>query len=210
MLGLPLVGAERRSTLRSPVFLWGKIYHASKRITSKIGLHCASLRFTKHDYLKNKLSCLDTSDDGRIKNCGLVPAGQNVSHGCSTADNLKSFRSLEADAPAAITPDTKAVKLIAGECCRSRRRFVSWSTRGGRWTEGIDSLVQLCREKPLADPFSRCLIVFRSSRATSIRVLVYDGQGFWLARSGFPKDDLCGGRTAPSRRVRLRRIKRSC
>ena len=136
MLGLPLVGAERRSTLRSLVFLWGKIYHASKRITSKIGLHCASLRFTKHDSLNNKLSCLDTSDDGRIKNCGLVPVGQNVSHGCSTADNLKSFRSLEADAPAAITPDTKAVKLIAGERCRSRRRCVYWSTRGGRWTEG--------------------------------------------------------------------------
>jgi hypothetical protein len=29
---------------------------------------------------------------------------------------------------------------------------------------------------------SPCLFVFRSRRGTSIRVLVYDGEGFWLAR----------------------------
>jgi transposase len=48
--------------------------------------------------------------------------------------------------------------------------------------KGIDSLVQLCREKLGADPFSGCLFIFRSRRATSIRVLAYDGQGFWLAQ----------------------------
>jgi transposase len=48
--------------------------------------------------------------------------------------------------------------------------------------KGIDSLVQLCREKLAADPFSGCLFLFRSRRATSIRVLAYDGQGFWLAQ----------------------------
>lgn len=40
--------------------------------------------------------------------------------------------------------------------------------------KGIDSLVQLCREKLNADPFSGCLFVFRSRRATSIRILTYD------------------------------------
>ena len=40
--------------------------------------------------------------------------------------------------------------------------------------KGIESLIQLCREKLLADPFSGCLFVFRSRRATSIRVLAYD------------------------------------
>jgi transposase len=40
----------------------------------------------------------------------------------------------------------------------------------------------LCRERLAADPFSGCLFVFRSRRATSIRVLAYDGQGFWLAQ----------------------------
>jgi transposase len=48
--------------------------------------------------------------------------------------------------------------------------------------KGIDSLVQLCREKLDADPFSGCLVVFRSRSATSIRILTYDGQGFWLAQ----------------------------
>jgi transposase len=53
--------------------------------------------------------------------------------------------------------------------------------------KGIDSLVQLCRERLLADPFSGCLFVFRSRSATSIRVLAYDGQGFWLAQKRLSK-----------------------
>jgi transposase len=53
--------------------------------------------------------------------------------------------------------------------------------------KGIDSLVQLCREKLAADPFSGCLFIFRSRRATSIRVLAYDGQGFWLAQKRLSK-----------------------
>ncbi len=48
--------------------------------------------------------------------------------------------------------------------------------------KGIDSLVQLCREKLEADPMSGCVFVFRSRSATSIRLLAYDGQGFWLAQ----------------------------
>jgi transposase len=41
--------------------------------------------------------------------------------------------------------------------------------------KGMDSLAELCRAKLNADPFSGCLFVFRSRRATSIKVLVYDG-----------------------------------
>lgn len=47
--------------------------------------------------------------------------------------------------------------------------------------KGIDSLAQLCREKLNADPFSGCLFIFRSRRGTAIKILAYDGQGFWLA-----------------------------
>jgi hypothetical protein len=47
--------------------------------------------------------------------------------------------------------------------------------------KGIDSLAQLCRDKLASDPFSGCVFVFRSRRATSIKVSVYDGMGFWLA-----------------------------
>jgi transposase len=49
--------------------------------------------------------------------------------------------------------------------------------------KGIDSLARLCQEKLQEDPFSGCLFVFRSRGGTSIRILTYDGQGFWLARS---------------------------
>jgi transposase len=53
--------------------------------------------------------------------------------------------------------------------------------------KGIDSLAELCRAKLDADPFSGCLFVFRSRRATSIKMLVYDGQRFWLATKRLSK-----------------------
>ena len=45
---------------------------------------------------------------------------------------------------------------------------------------GIDRLAQQCREVLEEDPFQGALIVFRNRRKNSIRVLTYDGQGFWL------------------------------
>jgi len=53
--------------------------------------------------------------------------------------------------------------------------------------KGIDSLVRLCREKLSADPFSGHIFIFRSRRATPIRILCYDGQGFWLAQKRLSK-----------------------
>ena len=53
--------------------------------------------------------------------------------------------------------------------------------------KGIDWLAELCRAKLQTDPFSGCLFVFRSRRATSIKVLAYDGQGFWLASKRLSK-----------------------
>lgn len=48
--------------------------------------------------------------------------------------------------------------------------------------KGIDSLAQLCQEKLAEDPFSGCVFVFRSRSGTAIRLLTYDGQGYWLAQ----------------------------
>lgn len=53
--------------------------------------------------------------------------------------------------------------------------------------KGIDSLARLCAEKLETDPFSGYLFLFRSRRGTSIRLLVYDGQGFWLAQKRLSK-----------------------
>jgi transposase len=53
--------------------------------------------------------------------------------------------------------------------------------------KGIDGLAQLCREKLGADPFSGCLFIFRGRRATAIKVLAFDGQGFWMAQKRLSK-----------------------
>ena len=45
-----------------------------------------------------------------------------------------------------------------------------------------DALAALCRDQLEADPFSGWVFVFRSRSGTAIRVLVYDGQGFWLCQ----------------------------
>ena len=53
--------------------------------------------------------------------------------------------------------------------------------------KGIDSLAQLCREKLLEDPFSGCVVIFRSRSGTAIRLLTYDGQGYWLVQKRLSK-----------------------
>jgi transposase len=45
---------------------------------------------------------------------------------------------------------------------------------------GIDGLAQLCREALGADPFTGTVFVYRNRRRTAVKLLVYDGQGFWL------------------------------
>lgn len=46
--------------------------------------------------------------------------------------------------------------------------------------KGIDGLARLCRETLEQDPFGGGMFVFRNRRGTAVKVLVYDGQGFWL------------------------------
>jgi transposase len=53
--------------------------------------------------------------------------------------------------------------------------------------KGIDSLVRVCQEKLSEDPITGCVFVFRSRRGTSIRLLSYDGQGYWLAQKRLSK-----------------------
>lgn len=44
---------------------------------------------------------------------------------------------------------------------------------------GIDGLARMAREALASDPFSGTVFVFRNRRRTAIKLLVYDGQGFW-------------------------------
>ena len=48
--------------------------------------------------------------------------------------------------------------------------------------KGIDGLAGVCRKVMASDPFSGHVFVFRNRRRTSIKILTYDGQGFWLAQ----------------------------
>ncbi len=44
--------------------------------------------------------------------------------------------------------------------------------------KGIDGLVRVCKEVLRHDPFAGSVFVFRNRSATSLKLLVYDGQGF--------------------------------
>jgi transposase len=63
--------------------------------------------------------------------------------------------------------------------------------------KGIPSLIALCKSEFEHDPFSGTLFVFRNRSGTSIKLLVYDSQGFWLCQKRFsegrinwwPKDE---------------------
>ncbi len=46
--------------------------------------------------------------------------------------------------------------------------------------KGIDGLARLVKGVLSKDPFSGTVFVFRNRRATAIKILAYDGQGFWL------------------------------
>jgi transposase len=53
--------------------------------------------------------------------------------------------------------------------------------------KGIDGLAGLCRNVLREDPFTGCVFVFRNRRATALKILVYDGQGFWLCQKRLSK-----------------------
>lgn len=47
---------------------------------------------------------------------------------------------------------------------------------------GIDRLAGYCRQHLEEDPMSGCVFVFRTRRATTLKLLVFDGRGYWLAQ----------------------------
>jgi transposase len=56
---------------------------------------------------------------------------------------------------------------------------------------GIDGLARLCQERLQHDPFVGAVVVFRNRSGTALKLLTYDGQGFWLchkrlSRGRFP------------------------
>jgi transposase len=52
--------------------------------------------------------------------------------------------------------------------------------------KGIDGLAGTMKGFAM-DPFSGVLFIFRNRRGTSLKVLMYDGQGFWLCQKRLSK-----------------------
>lgn len=46
--------------------------------------------------------------------------------------------------------------------------------------KGIDGLAAVCRNKLNENPLEGAFFVFCNKKRSSIRILAYDGQGFWL------------------------------
>ena len=46
--------------------------------------------------------------------------------------------------------------------------------------KGMDGLAAICRNELKINPFSGAIFVFRNRKQTALKLLVYDGQGFWV------------------------------
>lgn len=56
--------------------------------------------------------------------------------------------------------------------------------------KGIDSLVGVCRRQLDKNPFSGAIFAFRNRKNTAVKLLLYDGSGFWLMHKRFSKGKL--------------------
>lgn len=56
--------------------------------------------------------------------------------------------------------------------------------------KGIDGLVGVCRSKLNSDPFSGAIFAFVNRKRTAVKLLVYDGSGFWLMHKRFSRGTL--------------------
>ena len=56
--------------------------------------------------------------------------------------------------------------------------------------KGIDGLVALCKHTLEHDPFSGTLFVFTNKNKKYVKIIVYDGKGFWLITRRFSSGKL--------------------
>ena len=55
--------------------------------------------------------------------------------------------------------------------------------------KGIDGLAGLCLTQLGQDPLSGTIFLFRNRAKNAIKVIVYDGQGFWLCTKRLSKGE---------------------
>ena len=59
------------------------------------------------------------------------------------------------------------------------------AVRPADFRRGIDGLIALCKQNLEEDPFSGTIFVFTNKKRSSIKILVFDGNGFWLCQKRF-------------------------
>jgi transposase len=104
-----------------------------------------------------------------------------VLYGQQDADSLEELRCAGLGRSASSLAGRGAMIHITSQM----RVLVAIESVDGR--KGIDSLARVCQEKLSEDPFSGCVFIFRSRSGTSIRLLCYDGQGYYLAQKRLSK-----------------------
>lgn len=76
---------------------------------------------------------------------------------------------------------------------------------------GIDGLARLCKDVLKHDPLCGWMFVFRNRSATALKILVYDGQGFWLCHkrlscgkfSWWPSDKSAASKTLAAHQMHV-------
>jgi transposase len=63
---------------------------------------------------------------------------------------------------------------------------------------GIDGLAALCRQQLNENPHSGHLFIFTNRRRIAVKILSYDGQGFWLCLKRFSRGKLAWWPTNPA------------
>lgn len=53
--------------------------------------------------------------------------------------------------------------------------------------KGIDGLVAICQQQLQQEPFSGAFFVFCNRTRQALKILIYDGQGFWLCHKRLSK-----------------------
>ena len=81
------------------------------------------------------------------------------------------------------------------------RIFLALAPIDGR--KGIDSLTAVCRQVLGDNPLGGAVYVFRTRSGTTLKLLAYDGQGFWLCTKRLSHGHFSWWPTATTPSVRL-------
>ncbi len=69
--------------------------------------------------------------------------------------------------------------------------------------KGIDGLAAVCRQRLGDNPFEGAVYVFRNRSGTALKLLLYDGQGYWLCLKRLSKGRFTWWPQTPDARVPL-------